>query len=45
MDPLANVWGIPALFGLNQVSNFLGFTVVWGLGYVGFSSGFGYIRL
>ena len=22
-----NVWGIPALFGLNQVSNFMGFTV------------------
>ena len=23
----SNVWGIPALFGLNQVSNFMGFTV------------------
>ena len=32
-NPLAsilksNVWGIPALFGLNQVSNFMGITVV-----------------
>ena len=23
----SNVWGIPALFGLNPVSNFMGFTV------------------
>ena len=26
----SNVWGIPALFGLNPVSNFMGFIVLFG---------------
>ena len=39
-----NVWGIPALFGLHPVSNFMGFTVrrfgLWGFKAVGLALGF-----